>query len=150
MLMEKYSAVKNIRWLVDVPEDRVQSIFERASIVVLPYSASTGSSSVLYQAASWGRPIVASGLPELRSAAAESGLQINFFETDNVQNLTRQLKDLLDHPARLQAQIHQNAERIHSIQPRSTARHYLKAFDMALSAAGKPSPLKNWQEVDAA
>ncbi|HNA88777.1 MAG TPA: glycosyltransferase [Anaerolineales bacterium] len=147
MLMEKFSAVKNIHWLLAVPEDRVQSIFEQASIVVLPYSASTGSSSVLFQAASWGRPILASNLPELRSAATESGLHVNFFEANNVQSLAKQLQDMLSDSPKLKNQVIHNAERIRTIQPYNTAKHYLEAFEMAFSAVGKPAQLKNWQEA---
>ena len=149
-LIEKYSLLKNIRWLVDVPEDSVRSIFERASLVVLPYSASTGSSSVLYQAATWGRPIIASDLPELRSAAKESGLHLSFFQTDNANDLVLHIKDLLDHPEKQAEQLRKNAERIQSIHPQHTANQYIEAFNLALSTAGKSTRLKIWQEPDAA
>ena len=149
-LIERYSSLKNIRWLVDVPEDSVRSIFEQASIVVLPYSASTGSSSVLYQAATWGRPIIASGLPELRSAAKESGLGISFFQTDNASDLAIHIKDLLDHPEKQAEQLRKNAEHIQSIHPQYTANQYIEAFNLALSITGKSAPHKIWQEPDAA
>ena len=149
-LIEKYSALKNIRWLVDVPEDSVRSIFERAAIVLLPYSASTGSSSVLYQAATWGKPIIASGLPELRSAAKESGLNIAFFKTDNADDLAFHIKNLLDHPEERMAQLRQNAERIQNIHPQNTAKQYIEAFNLALSITGKNTRLITTQEPDAA
>ena len=149
-LIEKYNAVKNIRWLVDVPEEAVQSIFERASIVVLPYSASTGSSSVLYQAATWGRPIIASDLPELRSAAKESGLNIAFFQTDNANDLATHIKNFLNHPEERMAQLRQNAERIQNIHPQNTAKQYIEAFNLALSITGKSAHLTTTQEPDAA
>ena len=59
-----FSGIDGIRWLGQVSEDEVKGLFQRAQIVVLPYTASTGSSSVLYQAATWGRAVVASGLNE--------------------------------------------------------------------------------------
>ncbi|MBN8579589.1 MAG: glycosyltransferase [Anaerolineae bacterium] len=149
-LIEKYSELKNIRWLVDVPEDSVRSIFERASIVVLPYSASTGSSSVLYQAATWGKPIIASDLPELRSAAKESGLNIAFFQTDNADDLAVHIKNLFDHPEERMTQLRQNAERIQNIHPQNTAKQYIEAFNLALSTTGKTARLKSMQEPDAA
>lgn len=146
-LIEKYSGLKNIRWLVDVPEESVQSIFERASIVVLPYSASTGSSSVLYQAATWGRPVIASDLPELRSAAKESGLHVTFFQTDNADILALCIKNMLDQPQAQAAHIRHNAERIQFIHPQNTVKQYIEAFNLALSTAGKNSRLKTWQEA---
>lgn len=149
-LIEKYSTLKNIRWLVDVPEEAIHSIFERASIVVLPYLASTGSSSVLYQAVTWGRPIIASDLPELRSATSESGLDVSFFQNNDPKDLAHCIKNLLDHPEIQAAQVRQNAGRVQSIHPQNTARQYIEAFNLALSTSGKTSRLKTLQEPDAA
>lgn len=146
-LIEKYSALKNIRWIVDVPEEAIHSIFERASIVVLPYSASTGSSSVLYQATTWGRPIIASDLPELRSAANESGLDVAFFQHNDPQDLALHIKHLLEHPEVQAEQVRRNAGRVQSIHPQNTARQYIEAFNLALSTSGKPARLKTLQEA---
>lgn len=146
-LIEKYNALKNIRWLVDVPEETVQSIFERASIVVLPYSASTGSSSVLYQAASWGRPVIASDLPELRSAANESGLHATFFQNNDPNHLVICIKNMLEHPEARASQIRQNAGQVQSIHPQNTARQYIEAFNLALATSGKTARLKTLQEA---
>mgnify|MGYP000158755591 CR=1 FL=1 len=68
--------VPGARLLVKAPElsradigDRLRGLFARASVVVLPYLASTGASSVVHRAAAWGRPLIASDLPDLRAVA---------------------------------------------------------------------------------
>lgn len=42
-------------------------------VVVPPYTATTGASSVLRRSAALGRPVVASDLPDLRADAEEAG-----------------------------------------------------------------------------
>src|SRR5688572_10518701 len=82
-LRDRFGEAQGIRWLGQVSEDDVKDLFRCTSLVILPYAASTGSSSVLYQAATWGRPVVASDLSEIRKLALENNLQIQFFETNN-------------------------------------------------------------------
>jgi glycosyltransferase involved in cell wall biosynthesis len=52
-LKTRFTETQGIQWLGQVSEDDVKDLFQRARIVILPYAASTGSSSVLYQAATW-------------------------------------------------------------------------------------------------
>ena len=80
-------SLPGVSWPGQVPEEQVQALFSRAQIVVLPYTASTGSSSVMYQSAMWGRAMVASDLPEIRSVADESGLEIEFFKNRDVSRI---------------------------------------------------------------
>src|SRR5215216_1438078 len=68
-LRERFGEAQAMRWLGQVSEDQIKDLFRQAQIVVLPYAASTGSSSVLYQAATWGRAVVASDLSEIRKVA---------------------------------------------------------------------------------
>jgi glycosyltransferase involved in cell wall biosynthesis len=49
-----------------VPNDRLAWVFRRAKLVVLPYYAAPGTSGVFHLACGFGRPVVASDLPELR------------------------------------------------------------------------------------
>jgi glycosyltransferase involved in cell wall biosynthesis len=49
-----------------VPQDKLSSVFEQANVVVLPYLAAPGTSGVFHLACGYGRPIVASDLPEIR------------------------------------------------------------------------------------
>lgn len=121
-----------IQWLGQVSEDDVKDLFRRAEIVVLPYAASTGSSSVLYQAATWGRAVVASNLREIRKTTLENNLRVQFFENHNLESLCDSLRLLLKSPAIRSAQTQHNFTSIQQLRPRATCRRYIQAFNRAL------------------
>lgn len=127
-----FNGAHGIRWLGQVPEDAVKDLFQRAQIVVLPYTASTGSSSVLYQAATWGRAVVASDLSEIRSMTRENNLQVQFFAKDNADSLYHSLRELLNSPALRLTQARHNFNSIQHLRPRATCHRYVQAFNRAL------------------
>jgi glycosyltransferase involved in cell wall biosynthesis len=131
-LREQYREMAGVHWLGQVPEDQVIELFRRAQLVVLPYSASTGSSSVLYQAATWGRAVVASDLDEIRKLANESGLQVEFFVNGDANSLCNSIQVMLASPEKRKAQALHNFNAIQRIRPYEISRKYLQAFDRAL------------------
>jgi glycosyltransferase involved in cell wall biosynthesis len=139
-----------VRWLGCVPEPELRDLFGRAAIVVLPYTATTGSSSVLYRAASWGRPIVSSDLPELRAVVEEAGLQVEFFPSGDRAALVTSLASLLSRPDQRQAQIRHNLNAVAHMTLAETSQAYLRAFDMALAVHDRrlkrPVPIHRQQE----
>lgn len=133
-----YHAVQGIQWLGQVPEDEIKDLFRRAELVILPYTASTGSSSVLYQSATWGRAVVASDLEENRRMALETNLQVQFFENNNLQNLCHSIRLLLDSPSLRRAQARHNFHAIQVLRPKATAGRYIHAFNRALEKRESP------------
>jgi glycosyltransferase involved in cell wall biosynthesis len=133
-LQSRYSDLAGVNWLGTVPEDRIRSLFERAQIVVLPYEASTGSSSVLYQAAMWGRAMVVSDLEETQAALMESGLKAQLFRARDAASLSKALVFLLNHPEHRQAQSAHNFRAIQHRRPDITCAALLQAFNLALEA----------------
>ncbi len=131
-------SLPGVRWAGQVPEEQVRDLFSRAQIVTLPYLASTGASSVIYQAAMWGRALVASDLPETRAVAAENGLEVAFFQNRDVNGLAQAISNTLDSPARRSAQIAHNFKAIQATRPEDTACLYIEAFNQALAAHNKP------------
>lgn len=127
-----FNGSHGIQWLGQVSEDEVQGLFQRAQIVVLPYTASTGSSSVLYQAATWGRAVVASDLSETRKLALEADLQVQFFENNNLQSLYDSIRCLLDSPSLRRSQARHNFDAIQPLRPKATAYRYIEVFNRAL------------------
>lgn len=123
-----------IRWLGYVPELDLSQIFEQATVVVLPNTATTGSSSTLYRAAAWGRPIVASDLPELRAVADEENFCVDFFRNGDSNSLKTTLERLLMDSEKRTRQSQHNC---HVIREHLTLNHtcqmYLKAFELALA-----------------
>ncbi len=130
-LKTRFNGTHNIQWLGQVAEENVIELFRRSKIVVLPYTASTGSSSVLYQAATWGRPIVASDLSENQKLARENDLQLQFFENGNVQSLQNSLRILLNSGELRSTQAKHNFDSIQKVRPTTTGRHYMEAFNRA-------------------
>ena len=137
----KYKSLPGIKWLGQVSDEQVHDLFERAQIVVLPYQASTGSSSVLYQAASWGRPIIASDIHDICATAAESGLNIEYFKKGESASLAAAIHTLLNNPARRQLQAAHNYRAIQRLRPEEIGRLYLQAFNRALETRHSPKRL---------
>jgi glycosyltransferase involved in cell wall biosynthesis len=133
-LRRTYDQLTGVRWLGQVMEDDIRGLFQRAQIMVLPYNASTGSSSVLYQAASWGRPVVASNLPETQAVARESGLKVALFQRGEATSLATVLRTQLDSAAERRAQVEHNFAAILRNRPEETCRAYLQAFNLALES----------------
>ncbi|HEX7975090.1 MAG TPA: glycosyltransferase [Anaerolineales bacterium] len=146
-----YGDQPTVRWMGGIPEAELVDLFGRSSIVVLPYTATTGSSSVLYRAAAWGRPVVSSDLPELRAAASEAGLQVEFFRSGDPDSLAQSLDCLLSNPERGLAQARQNIAAVARTTPDETAHAYLRAFNIALEAHHQGAhialPVRHSQEV---
>lgn len=67
----KRNAPSDVIFLGYVSDEDVPKIFETAGVVVLPYLTATGTSGVFHLACSYGKPIVASNLPEIREMIAE-------------------------------------------------------------------------------
>jgi len=137
-LRERFQNLEGIRWLGQIPEDDVKELFRRARLVILPYTASTGSSSVLYQCATWGRAVVASNLAETQQLVHESKLKVEFFESGNVSCLSSAIRGLLDSPERRHQQIRHNFRAIQLTRPEEMCRKYIQAFNRALEKRRSP------------
>jgi glycosyltransferase involved in cell wall biosynthesis len=137
-LKSRFGALNGIQWLGQTSEDDVMELFRRAQIIVLPYTASTGSSSVLYQAATWGRPVVASNLSEIKKLVDESGLQVEFFESGSVDSLHASLRSLIDSNTARHDQTAHNFNAIQHTRPHETCRKYIQAFNRALEKRRSP------------
>lgn len=142
ILRNQYQGLDGVRWLGQVPEEAVRGLFMDAQVVVLPYNASTGSSSILYQAATWGRPVVASDLPETRAITTESGLDVSFFERGNAIDLANVLQAGLAFPDSSQKQVLHNFAAMQRSLPQDTCRAYLKAFNLALETCRSPKRIQ--------
>jgi glycosyltransferase involved in cell wall biosynthesis len=57
--------VPNVEFTGYVPQNELGKVFEQADVVVLPYHAAPGTSGVFHLACGYGRPVVASDLPEI-------------------------------------------------------------------------------------
>lgn len=135
-LRTHFNGTKGIHWRGQVPEEHVMDLFRRAQIVVLPYTASTGSSSVLYQAATWGRAVVVSDLKEILELASESNLLVEFFKSGDIKSLCNSIRALLNSPEKRRKQTQHNFNSIQHARPEVTCRRYIEVFNYALRKHG--------------
>ncbi len=86
---------ENIEFLGYVPDKDLQNIFASATVVVLPYPTTTGSSGVLHLAASFGKPVITSNLRNFRDMAKDEHLSILFFKKDDMNDFNRAIKKIV-------------------------------------------------------
>jgi len=67
----KKVAPPTVDFLGYVPEEDIAKVFSTADVIVLPYSTATGTSGVFHLACGFGKPIVASSLPEIKELVSE-------------------------------------------------------------------------------
>jgi glycosyltransferase involved in cell wall biosynthesis len=137
-MQQRYRDLTGVRWVGHIPEADVREVFRQCQVVVLPYTAATGSSSVLYQAMVWGRPIVVSSLPELRCAVDEAGLLAEFFRSGDVAGLADAIERLLGSRELRKRQAVWNFHAICRHHLDETCRAYLQAFNLALKVRSTP------------
>jgi glycosyltransferase involved in cell wall biosynthesis len=133
-----YHNVDGVRWLGQVPDSEIRGLFRRAQLVILPYLASTGSSSVLWQAAMYGRAMVVADLEDIRSTAHDAGFELAFFKRGDIQSLVQTVHTMLFFPEYRHTQTHANLATIRRHRPEDTCRAYLRAFNLALEAQRSP------------
>ncbi len=121
-----------IQWLGPQSEARLRDLFGRASVVVLPYTATTGASSVLHRAAALGRPMVMSDLPDLRTVAEEENLRVDFVPAGDPAALAGALIRLLRDPDRQAAHARHNIAMMQDMTLDHTSARYVAAFEHAL------------------
>ena len=68
-----------IRFLGYVPEESIPDLFREASLAVMPYTSSAGSSGVAHLAAQYGVPVIASGIRDFRELKEHERIAMRFF-----------------------------------------------------------------------
>ncbi|MBX3082885.1 MAG: glycosyltransferase [Anaerolineae bacterium] len=95
---QRYLHVPDITFTGYVAEDEVPRLFNDSQIVVLPYNSTTGSSGVLHQAGSYGKPVVMPRIGDLAELTDSEGFGAVYFTPDDVQSMAASIKALLDDP----------------------------------------------------
>ncbi len=91
-------ASERIRFLGYVPEQSIADLFREASLAVMPYTSSAGSSGVAHLAAQYGVPVIASGILDFRELAEHEGIAMRFFEPGDGDSLVEQMLAVLTSP----------------------------------------------------
>lgn len=96
---KRYSSMQNIEFTGYVAEEDVEGIFKASTMVIFPYTTTTGSSGILHQAGSYARACVLPRIDDLERVVDEEGYGGAYFETDNAQSLADAIGHLVDNPA---------------------------------------------------
>jgi len=92
---ETYSHVPDIRFTGYVEEEDVPVIFGDSTVVVFPYTSTTGSSGVLHQAGSYGKAVVLPNIGDLKELVEEEGYCGEFFKPSDVNDLADAIEKLV-------------------------------------------------------
>ncbi len=92
---KQYSNVPNITFTGYVEESDVPVIFNESSVVVFPYTSTTGSSGVLHQAGSYGKAVVLPDLGDLSLLVKEEGYRGEFFNPTEVGSLADAIQEII-------------------------------------------------------
>jgi glycosyltransferase involved in cell wall biosynthesis len=127
----KYLDSPEIKFLGYIPEENVAALFRRASIAVLPYSSSAGSSGVVHLACEHELPVLASAVPDLVELATFEGLWLEFYPPNDVDALATSLLRLMT-DAQLRNQITKhNREAASRLSLTHVVGCYLRQFAQA-------------------
>jgi glycosyltransferase involved in cell wall biosynthesis len=96
---EKYAHVPGITFTGYVEENQVQNIFNDSTMVVFPYTSTTGSSGVLHQAGSYGKAVVMPELGDLGLLVKEEGYRGEFFNPESADSLANAIGTILNDDA---------------------------------------------------
>jgi len=75
-IRRRYNNLKNVFFTGYVPENSLDKIFLSSTVIVLHYATATGTSGVVHLAASYGKPVIISDLPEIREIMKEEKLSL--------------------------------------------------------------------------
>ncbi len=92
---KQYQDMADLVFTGYVAEDDVPRIFRESTVVVFPYTSTTGSSGVLHQAGSYGKPAVLPDIGDLKHLVREEGYSGEFFLPGKVEDLTGAIERVL-------------------------------------------------------
>lgn len=124
----KAHASNRISFLGYVAEEAIPDLFRDASLAVMPYTSSAGSSGVAHLAAQYGVPVLASDILDFRELAANEGIAIRYFRLGSTDSLVEQMLSALNSPTELQEMAWQNYAAGVAMSMPSVVREYIQSF----------------------
>jgi glycosyltransferase involved in cell wall biosynthesis len=129
-VQKKYSSHPGIEFTGYVQEDQVESLFQSASALVMPYSSSTGCSGVAHLACAYGVPVVCANLEDFRQMADEEDLAIEFYRPGDARDLADCMVRLLESPELLHSMGRQNFSAALRMTMPIVVQKYLRHFEL--------------------
>ena len=92
---DQYRHIEDIQFTGYVEEEDVPTIFSDSTVVVFPYTSTTGSSGVLHQAGSYAKAVVLPNIGDLKELIEEEGYEGEYFEPSDVESLADAIEKLI-------------------------------------------------------
>lgn len=144
----RYRDIPGVSFLGYVPEENVAELFRSASVAVMPYNSSAGSSGVVHLACEYKLPILASDIPDLRELAAFEGLWLEFFPPGDMDALANGLARLMtDSQLRDEIRTH-NRQAVSGIHLKDIVGSYLHTFAQTARRSSHGNALQSEIEID--
>ncbi|MCL5128185.1 MULTISPECIES: glycosyltransferase [unclassified Algibacter] len=96
---DDYKHIPQIRFTGYVEEYSVPILFNESTVVVFPYTSTTGSSGVLHQAGSYGKAVIMPDLGDLALLVKDEGYQGEFFDPTSVASLAKAIENIVTNDA---------------------------------------------------
>ncbi len=119
-----------LRFVGYVPEESIPELFRTASLAVMPYTSSAGSSGVAHLACQYGLPILASDIEDFRELAEYEFVSMELFTPNDVESLASRLVSLLHSPERLAEMARQNFSAALRMSMPQVVQQYLRSFNV--------------------
>ncbi|CAM1368205.1 glycosyltransferase [Tenacibaculum xiamenense] len=94
-IRKKYKHVPDITFTGYVPEEDVERIFVESTVVVFPYTSTTGSSGVLHQAGSYGKAVILPNIGDLKTLMQDEGYAGEFFDPESSDSLAGAIEAII-------------------------------------------------------
>ena len=127
---ERVQRNRRIRFVGYVPEEAIPELFQTASLAVMPYTSSAGSSGVAHLACQYGLPILVSDIEDFRELAEHERVSMDFFVPNDVDSLASHLAELLKSPERLAQMARHNFSAALEMSMPQVIRQYIRSFDV--------------------
>jgi glycosyltransferase involved in cell wall biosynthesis len=119
-----------VEFLGYVPDEDLPQLFRSASVLIMPYDSSTGSSGPAHQACEFGLPIVCADIPDFLCMAEDEDMAISFYRKGDAVDLAEKVSAVLLSPEAQQRMSEHNYEAGVQMTMAAVVRNYLRWFEL--------------------
>ena len=124
---------KNIEFKGYIPKKNIRKIFLSATLVVLPYTTATGTSGTVNLAASFGKPIIVTDLPEMRELIKEEKLSLILVKKKNKKDFSDKIIKILNDKNLQKKHAEKNLKSVKKISFKIIAKKFFNLYEEVLS-----------------
>lgn len=149
---DAHGADPDIEFRGYVPEEAIPELFGTASLLVMPYDSSTGSSGPAHQACQYGVPIVCSDIDDFQTMARDDEMAISFHTPGDAADLAEKVAAILQSPKLEREMAEQNFHAGVRMTMPAVVRHYLRWFELerckqTIGAFRQPLSFRRWRRL---